>query len=407
MTDYNVTVGKELLPELLSGQDGLAKLIESVLNQVLEAQVSDSLGAERYERSEERVSYRNGYRSRQLYTRVGPVTLQVPQTRDGSFSTEIFKRYQRSEQALVLALMEMYVNGVSTRKVTNITEELCGVSFSKSTVSQLCTGLDARVRAFNERRFDNVKFRFIMVDAMFIKSRDDERVVSRAALIISGIREDGYREILGIKIGDTESFATWEETFRWLKGRGLKGILYIISDQHAGLVEAARKHFQGATWQRCQVHLMRNILGSCSIRHRKDVAEKAKLILQAPDMAEARRRLNEFSELFAKSAPKAVACLEEAFDDAMAVMTLPDKYRKRLRTTNMQERLNEEVRRRERVVRIFPNDDSAWRLIGALLAETNEQWQSRRYLDMDEFNEWLADREAAKSNVLELNKMAN
>jgi transposase-like protein len=141
--------------------------------------------------------------------------------------------------------MEMYVNGVSTRKVTNITEELCGVSFSKSTVSQLCTGLDARVRAFNERRFDNVKFPFIMVDAMFIKSRDDERVVSRAALIISGIREDGYREILGIKIGDTESFATWEETFRWLKGRGLKGILYIISDQHAGLVEAARKHFQG------------------------------------------------------------------------------------------------------------------------------------------------------------------
>ena len=148
--------------------------------------MSDSLGAERYGRSEERVSYRNGYRSRQLYTRVGPVTLQVPQTRDGSFSTEIFKRYQRSEQALVLALMEMYVNGVSTRKVTHITEELCGVSFSKSTVSQLCTGLDARVRAFNERRFDNVKFPFIMVDAMFIKSRDDERVVSRAALIISG-----------------------------------------------------------------------------------------------------------------------------------------------------------------------------------------------------------------------------
>jgi transposase-like protein len=353
------------------------------------------------------VSYRNGYRSRQLYTRVGPITLQVPQTRDGSFSTDIFKRYQRSEQAFVLALMEMYVNGVSTRKVTNITEELCGVSFSKSTVSQLCTGLDARVRAFNERRFDNVKFPFIMVDAMFIKSRDDERVVSRAALIISGIREDGYREILGIKIGDTESFATWEETFRWLKGRGLKGIMYIISDQHAGLVEAARKHFQGATWQRCQVHLMRNILGSCSIRHRKDVAGKAKLVLQAPDMAEARRRLDEFSELFAKSAPKAVACLEEAFDDAMAVMTLPDKYRKRLRTTNMQERLNEEVRRRERVIRIFPNDDSAWRLIGALLAETNEQWQARRYLDMDEFNEWLTDRETAKSNVLELNKMAN
>lgn len=400
MTDYNITVGKELLPELLSGQDGLARLIESVLNQVLEAQVSDSVGAERYERSADRQSYRNGYRTRQLYTRVGPITLQVPQTRDGSFSTEIFKRYQRSEQAFVLALMEMVVNGVSTRKVTNITEELCGVSFSKSTVSQLCTGLDARVKAFNERRLDNVKFPFIMVDAMFIKSRDDERVVSRAALIVSGIREDGYREILGVKIGDTESFSTWEEMFRWLKNRGLKGVFFIVSDQHAGLVEAARKHFQGATWQRCQVHLMRNILGSCSIRHRKDVADKAKLVLQAPDMTEARRRLNEFVEQFEKSAPKAVACLEDAFEDAMAVMALPDKYRKRLRTTNMQERLNEEIRRREKVIRIFPNDDSACRLIGALLAETNEQWQTRRYLDMDEFNEWLVDREQAQSSVL-------
>jgi putative transposase len=177
--------------------------------------------------------------------------------------------------------------------------------------------------------------------------------------------------------------------------------------QHAGLVEAAGKHFQGATGQRCQVHLMRNILGSCSIRHRKDIAEKAKLILQAPDMTEARRRLNEFVEQFEKLAPKAVVCLEEAFEDAMAVMSLPAKYRKRLRTTNMQERLNGEVKRRVNVIRIFPNDDSALRLIGALLAETNEQWQSRCYLDMDEFNEWLIEAERAKTNVIEINKMAN
>jgi putative transposase len=407
MTDYNVTVGKDLLPELLSGQDGLAKLIESVLNQVLESQVSESLGADRYERSDERQSYRNGYRARQLYTRVGPVTLQVPQTRDGSFSTDIFKRYQRSEQAFVLALMEMVVNGVSTRKVTNITEELCGVSFSKSTVSQLCAGLDPKVRVFNERRLDEAKFPFIMVDATFIKSRDGDRVVSKAVLIISGIREDGHREILGLKIGDTESYATWEETFRWLKSRGLNGVLYVVSDQHAGLVEAARKHFQGATWQRCQVHLMRNILGSCSNRHRKDIAEKAKLVLQAPDMPDARRRLKEFIEQFEKLAPKAVACLEEAFEEAMAVMALPDKYRKRLRTTNMQERLNGEVKRRTNVIRIFPNEDAALRLIGALLAETNEQWVTRRYLDMDEFNEWLAEQELAKTNVIDINKMAN
>lgn len=400
MTDYNITVGKDLLPELLSSQDGLAKLVESVLNQILEAQVSESLGADKHERSGERVGYRNGYRPRQLYTRVGPVTLQVPQTRDGSFSTDIFKRYQRSEQAFVLALMEMVVNGVSTRKVSNITEELCGASFSKSTVSQLCTGLDARVTAFNERRFDGDNYPFIMVDAMFIKCREGDRVISRAALTISGIRNDGYREILGLRIGDTESYATWEEAFKWLKSRGLKGVMYVVSDQHAGLVEAAKKHFQGATWQRCQVHLMRNILGHCSVRHRKDVAEKAKLVFQAPDMEEARRRRDEFIEAFEKKTPKAVACLEEAFDDAMAVMALPEKYRKRLRTTNMQERLNEEVRRRERVIRIFPNDESAWRLIGALLAEQNEQWQSRRYLNMDELNDWIAENEAEKSNVV-------
>lgn len=401
MTDYNVTVGKDLLPELLTGQDGLAKLVENVLNQILEAQVSESLNAEPYERSEGRAGYRNGSRVRQLYTRVGPVQLQVPQTRDGSFSTDIFKRYQRSEQALLLSLMEMVVNGVSTRKVTNITEELCGASFSKSTVSSLCTGLDARVRAFNERRFDGEDYPFIVMDALFFKSREDDRVVSRAALTVSGIRSDGFREILGIQIGDTESFSTWDETFRWLKQRGLKGVMFVISDQHSGLAEAIKKHFQGATWQRCQVHLMRNILGATSVRNRTEVASYAKLVLQAPDMKEARRRLDDFIERFEKKAPKAVACLEEAFEDAMAVIALPEKYRKRLRTTNMQERLNEEIRRRERVIRIFPNDDSALRLIGALLAEQNEVWQERRYLDMDEFHDWLAERDKNRANKAE------
>jgi transposase-like protein len=378
----------------LNGQDGLAKLVEAVLNQILEAQVTEALGAERHERTEERAGYRNGTRARTLYTRVGPVTLQVPQTRDGSFSTDIFKRYQRSEQAFVLALMEMVVQGVSTRKVSAITEELCGTSFSKSTVSALCAGLDGRVGAFNERRLEG-DYPFVLVDALFLKSREGDRVVSRAALVVSGIRSDGYREILGVKIGDTESFATWDETFRWLKGRGLKGVMFVVSDSHGGLTQAVGKHFQGVTWQRCQVHLMRNILGSCSAKIRADVAAAAKLIFQAADMAEAKRRLAEFVERFEKTAAKAVACIEEGFADAMAVMALPEKYRRRLRTTNMQERLNEEIRRRERVIRIFPNDESALRLIGALLAEQNEVWQERRYLDMDEFAEWVAIRAAA------------
>ena len=403
MAGYEVSVGRDLLPGLLSGQDGLAKLVEAVLNQILEAQVTEALGAERHERTEDRAGYRNGTRARTLYTRVGPVTLQVPQTRDGGFSTDIFKRYQRSEQAFVLALMEMVVQGVSTRKVSAITEELCGTSFSKSTVSALCAGLDGRVGAFNERRLEG-DYPFVLVDALFLKSREGDRVVSRAALVVSGIRSDGYREILGVKIGDTESFATWDETFRWLKGRGLQGVMFVVSDSHGGLTQAVAKHFQGVTWQRCQVHLMRNLLGSCSAKVRADVAAAAKLVFQAADMAEAKRRLAEFVERFGKTAAKAVACIEEGFADAMAVMALPEKYRRRLRTTNMQERLNEEIRRRERVIRIFPNDESALRLIGALLAEQNEVWQERRYLDMDEFAEWVAARAAAgeSNNVVAL-----
>ena len=212
MAGYDISVGKDLLPGLLGDHDGLAKLVETVLNQILEAQVTERLGADRHERSEEWQGYRNGYRLRTLFTRVGPVTLQVPQTRDGSFSTDIFKRYQRSEQAFILALMEMVVQGVSTRKVSAITEELCGASFSKSTVSALCVGLDARVRAFNERRLEG-EYPFVLVDALFIKSREADRVVLRAALIVTGVRSEGFREILGIRIGDSESFATWDETF--------------------------------------------------------------------------------------------------------------------------------------------------------------------------------------------------
>jgi transposase-like protein len=387
MAGYDINVGRDLLPELLSGQNGLAQLVEAVLNQILEAQISETLGAERHERSDQRQGYRNGYRARTLYTRVGPVTLQVPQTRDGSFSTDIFRRYQRSEQAFVLALMEMVIKGVSTRKVSAITEELCGASFSKSTVSELCVGLDARVNVFNERRLQG-EYPFVIVDALFIKSRQGDRVVKRAALIASGIRTDGHREILGVQIGDSENSTTWEDMFKWLKGRGLSGVYFVISDDHCGITKAVDKYFQGATWQRCQVHLMRNLLGHSPTKLRGRVAAAAKLVLQSADMPEARRRLTEFIEQFDKSAPKAVACMEAGFEDAMAIMSLPEKYRKRLRTTNMQERLNEEIRRRERVIRIFPNDESALRMIGALLAEQNDVWQERKYLDMDEFKEW-------------------
>jgi putative transposase len=386
------------LQGLMSNDSGLAKLMESFLNQVLEAKLSEYLGAQKHERNEERSGYRNGHRVRVLSTRIGDLYLQVPQTREGNFSAEIFNRYQRSEQAFVLSLMEMVVQGVSTRKVTEITERLCGVSFSKSTVSALCEHLEPRVQAFNERPLKSTKYPFLMVDAIYIKTRDNDRVVSRAGLIASGIREDGVREILGLQIGDSESYDTWESMFKWLKNRGLTGVLYVISDAHHGLKEAAKKQFQGSSWQRCQVHLMRSILATCSLKMRPEIAEHLKNIFYAVDMDEARRRLHQFCEQFEKKFPKAVKLLEEGFEDAMAVMALPAKYRKRLRTTNMQERLNEEIRRRERVIRIFPNDASANRLIGALLAEQNERWLERKYLDMDEFHEWLSKQNTKKMN---------
>ena len=396
MADYDVTLSQALLPALLSGQDGLAKLLQTALNQVLEAQVTEHIGAERYERTEEREGrYRNGHRERQLYTRVGPIALRVPQTRDGSFSTEIFERYQRSERAFVLGLMEMYVNGVSTRKVTKITEELCGTSFSKSTVSRLCAELDESVGAFLRRDLEPY-FPFVIVDAMFTKSRSNGRVVSKALLIASGVRPDGYREPIGFAVGDSESFATWDALFRSLKERKLERVDFVVSDDHAGLKKAAMKHFSSATWQRCQVHLQRNI-GDHSPRKEREVIDAAlKLVLHAPDRSEAIRRRDEFIMRFAKTAPKAVACLEEAFEDAIAVLCLPEKYRKRLRSTNMQERLNEEIRRRERVIRIFPNDKAAIRLVGALLMDAYETWQERRYLDMAEYHEWR-ERETRKA----------
>ncbi len=398
MAEYKISVATELLPGLLSEGNGVAKLVEAVLNQVLEAQMSEHVGAAMHERSEERQGYRNGTRVRTLYTRVGPVSLQVPQARDGSFSTDIFKRYQRSEQAFVLALMEMVVNGVSTRKVTHITEELCGASFSKSTVSALCAALDPRVRAFNERRLEGRSYPFLIIDGMVIKVRSFEAVRPMSALICSGVNAEGYREILGVKLGDSESFASWDDTLGWLKTRGLSDVDFVVSDAHGGLMKAVEKHFQGALWQRCQVHLLRNVVGHVGHRDKAELAAAAANVLRGATAAEARTRLAALAQQFPK-AMKAIDCLEAGLDDALAVLALPEKYRLRLRTTNMQERLNEEVRRRERVIRIFPNEASALRLIGALLAEHHEVWQERKYLDMSAYHEWkaaAAERSAAR-----------
>ena len=211
-------------------------------------------------------------------------------------------------------------------------------------------------------------------------------------LVVSGINAEGSREILGLRIGDSESEAFWLETFRWLKERGLKGVAFVVSDDHNGLVNAARRCFRGAIWQRCQVHLMRNVLSYTGSRHKKSMAEGLKRVFSADSASEARQRFEQLAEAMQSKAAKAIECLENGLEDALAVMALPAKYRRRMKSTNMQERLIQEVRRRERVIRIFPNKEAALRLMGALLAEIHEEWQERRYLDMTEFNEWQQER---------------
>jgi putative transposase len=391
MAAYELTLNSEQLSGLLTSDKGLQGLVETVVNQVLEAQVTEHIGAQPYERSAQRKAYRNGYRLRTLTTRVGPLVLHVPQVRDGSFSTALFTRYQRSEQALVLALMEMVLQGVSTRKVAAITEELCGTRFSRSTVSQLCLALDTRVRAWNERSFGAQRYPFVIIDALVVKVRRDEAVRATSALIVCGINTEGHREVLGLRLGDSESEATWTDMFTWLKKRGLQGVEVLVSDDHAGLVQAAQRHFQGVIWQRCQVHLVRNVLGRTPRHLRAQMAAGLRRVFQAEDMAAARAAFAAVGTALAGKAARALEVLEEGLDDALAVLVLPAKYQGRLRTTNMMERLNEEIRRRERVVRIFPNEASAVRLIGALLAEQHETWSTgKRYFDMAEYFEWQA-----------------
>lgn len=399
MTHYQVTLDPQTLQRLFTGSENqLGQLLEAILNQVLEAQVREQLQAAPYERTEERQGYRNGYKPRRLTTRVGRLTLRVPQVREGIFSTELFARYQRSEQALILTLMEMVVNGVSTRKVARITEELCGTSFAKSTVSDLCKGLDPLVQAWNERDLSAQRFPFVLVDALVLKVREGGRVRAMSALVGVGVNEHGYREILGLQLGDSESERSWMAFFTWLKGRGLTGVDLVVSDHHGGLVNAVGVQFQGATWQRCQTHLSANVADATPKALQEEVQGRLHAIFDAPDHATARTLLARFADDFAQAAPGAVATLERGVDDATAVLALPLHYRRRLRTTNGVERLNEEIRRRERVIRIFPSRESAIRLLGALLLEQDEAWTTgHRYFDMTAYWHWRTTQEQEAS----------
>jgi transposase-like protein len=363
------------------GDDGVRRLLETVVQRVLNEELTAFLGAEAYERTDGRTGYRNGYKPRQLKTRVGTLELLVPKDREGRFSTTLFERYQRSEKALLLAVAEMYVQGVSTRKVKEITEALCGLEISKTQVSELAKGLDAEVDAWRSRRLEKT-YPYLIVDARYEKVRKGPQVVSCGVLIVVGISEDGYREILGTYTAPAENDTTWAEVFRDLEDRGLRGVRFVVSDDHKGLRAAIERHFSGALWQRCQVHFLRNVLGHVSKKDRKWAVDLMRAITNAATRTEARKQLQAAVAAFEERYPTVAALLDEHGEEMLAVYELPDPHRKRMRTTNLLERENEELKRRTRVVRIFPNEASCLRLVTVLAMETSEEWQDRRYLDM-------------------------
>jgi len=365
------------------GEDFLRELVQRTVQQVLEAEMTSFLGAESYQRNDVRRGWRNGFKPRTLKTRVGELELMVPKDRDGQFQTELFERYQRSEKAFVAALLQMYIEGVSTRKVTAITEALCGLEVSKSQVSALTQKLDAEVAEWRMRALSD-EYPYLIFDARYEKVRRGGSVVSQGVLVAIGISAAGYREVLGCWVAESESEASWGAVFSELKQRGLRGVRYVVSDDHAGMVRAIERHFQGAVWQRCQVHFVRNALSLCGRQQRPLVLRLMKLVTETATREAAKAALAAAIAELEKKAPKVARLLEEHGEEILGVYALPEAHRKRMRTTNMLERQNQELKRRTRVIRVFPHEQSCLRLIAALLMETNQEWMGRIYLRMEE-----------------------
>ncbi len=367
----------------LGEEDFLRGLVERVVQQVLDAEMTSFLGAGAYERNAERRGWRNGFKPRVLKTRVGKLELLVPKDREGQFQTELFERYQRSEKALVLSMLEMYIAGVSTRKVSAITEALCGLEVSRSQVSALAEKLDLELSGWRNRPLEKA-YPYLVIDARYERVRRAGAVVSQGVLVVVGISADGYREVLGAWMADSETETSWGQVFAELKQRGLGGVRYVVSDDHQGLVRAVRRHFQGAAWQRCQVHFLRNALQMCGARDKPLVVGLLKNITEAETLEAALEAIGQVVAELEKRAPKVARLLEEHGEEILAVYALPASHRKKMRTTNLLERQNQELKRRTRVVRVFPHELSCLRLVTALLMETNQEWMEKPYLDMQE-----------------------
>ena len=381
------------LKEILA-EDGefLRPLVQGLVQELLETEMEQCLGAGHYERTSERQGYRSGHYSRSLVTRVGKIELRVPQDREGRFRTEIFERYQRSEKALVAALAEMYVQGVSTRKVTEITEALCGQSFSASTVSRINKKLDSELEQFATRRLEE-EYPYLIVDARYEKVREDGVIRSRAVLVALGINWDGRRCVLGVDLADRETCTSWQGLLMGLKKRGLRGVEFVVSDNHEGLKKAIRETLPQAVWQRCYVHFLRNASDHLPRKHDDDCLTELRWLYDRRTSEEARHDLGAWLRKWQDKYGKLCDWVEENIEQTLSFYSLPRQHHKHLKSTNMLERLNQEIKRRTHVVRIFPNGASCLRLVRALAVETHEEWLERpRYLNMEFLREHQKER---------------
>jgi putative transposase len=373
--------------EVLEEDDAFRGLLRETIQQVLEAEMEEAVGASKWERSEGRMGYRSGYRTRTLSTRVGALVLRVPQDRAGRFSTELFERYQRSEKALVSALSEMYVQGVSTRKVGAITEQLCGHAFSASTVSAINVKLDEELERFAKRELEE-EYPYLILDARYEKVREDGVIRSRAVLVAIGINWEGRRCVLGVDLANRESTSSWKEFLLALKVRGLRGVECVVSDDHAALRRAVSEVLPEAAWQRCYVHFLRNAMDYLPRKGGDDCLKELRWLYDRRTIAEARQDLIAWVDKWQSKYPKLCDWVENNIEETFTFYRLPLSHHKHLKSTNMLERINEEIKRRTCVIRIFPNAASCLRLIRALTEELHEDWiEAVRYLNMDDLKE--------------------
>jgi putative transposase len=363
-----------------NGFDGMAQAMELLLNECMKVERQQALGVGPYQRGEARRGQANGFKPKQLKTRVGPLHLQVPQVRGASFYPKALERGSRSEKALRLALAEMYVQGVSTRKVSQITEELCGCEISSSDVSRATALLDEELAKWRNRPLGCVKY--LILDARYEKVREAGCVRDCALLVAIGINAEGRRSVLGVSVSLSEAEVHWRDFLKSLLKRGLHGLELIVSDAHAGLKEARQACLGSVPWQRCQFHLLRNALAHVPKEElKREVITDVQGVLDAPDLPAAEERLQRAVRKYEKSAPKLAAWLEANVPESLAVLRLPPAHRRRLRTTNMLERLNRELKRRTRVATLFPNEASLLRLATAVLVEVSEEWETgKRYV---------------------------